>query len=185
MTDQKHSNSDQEAFVQLFTQYERNVRAYVASLLPNWEGVDEVMQASSLVMWRKFDQFDANRPDSSFLSWAFIIARYEVLKYRRKRATDRLVFSEDVFELLATESEKICSGQSAREEALRRCVKKLEPVQQELVNTVYSEGVSIKAAATLAGRTPTGVYKALARVRKNLQRCVRLTVSEEHLRELA
>jgi len=30
-----------------------------------------------------------------------MIARYEVLRYRRKKATSRLVFSDDVYELLA------------------------------------------------------------------------------------
>ena len=51
------------------------------------------MQQTSLVMWRKCDQFKLIRiEDKSYLDWAFMIARYEVLKYRRKWATDRLVF---------------------------------------------------------------------------------------------
>lgn len=79
------SPPDQEQFVRLFAQYEGNVRAFVTSLLPNWEGVDEVMQETSIVLWRKFDEFDPDRPGSKFTDWAFMIARYEVLKYRRKR----------------------------------------------------------------------------------------------------
>ena len=70
------TENHQEDFLRLYTGYERNIRAFVTSLLPNWEGVDEVMQDTSLVMWRKFDQFDPDRPGSKFIYWAFMIARY-------------------------------------------------------------------------------------------------------------
>ncbi|MEM9280451.1 MAG: sigma-70 family RNA polymerase sigma factor [Verrucomicrobiota bacterium] len=173
----------QEDFVRLFSRYEGNVRAFVASLLPHWEGVDEVMQEASLVMWRKFDQFDPERPGSNFIDWAFMIARYEVLNYRRKKATDRLVFSDDVYELLATEAEEIAEGQPARRRALQGCLLKLEAAQQELIRVSYADGISIKEAASVVGRTPTGLYKALARIRHHLHRCIKLTLSEERLRE--
>ena len=175
--------SQQEDFVRLFSRHEGSVRAFVASLLPNWEGVDEVMQEASVVMWRKFDQFDPDREGSSFLNWAFMIARYEVLMYRRKRATDRLVFSEDVFELLAAEANEILEVQPQRREALGKCLGKLEPPQRELVGAVYADGISIKDAAAKVGRTPTGLYKALARIRQSLQRCITLTLSEQKLKE--
>ena len=50
--------TDHEAFLRLFTRFEGNLRAYVASLLPTREGVDDVMQESSVVLWRRFSDFD-------------------------------------------------------------------------------------------------------------------------------
>ncbi|MEM9018841.1 MAG: sigma-70 family RNA polymerase sigma factor [Verrucomicrobiota bacterium] len=179
------SENHQEDFVRLFSRHEGNVRAFVASLLPHWEGVDEVMQEASLVMWRKFDQFDPDRPGSNFIDWAFMIARYEVLRYRRRKATDRLVFSEDVYELLASESEKMASSQPEKQRALQGCLLKLEPAQQELVKVSYSDGISIKDAAEKVGRTPTGLYKALARIRKSLHQCIESSLSRERLGELS
>ena len=41
---ESEKNTDHEAFLRLFTRFEGNLRAFVASLLPTWEGVDEVMQ---------------------------------------------------------------------------------------------------------------------------------------------
>ncbi|MEM0969318.1 MAG: sigma-70 family RNA polymerase sigma factor [Verrucomicrobiota bacterium] len=168
-----------EEFLRLFTQHEANVRAFVSSLLPTWEGVDEVMQETSLVLWRKFDQFDPHRPGSKFIDWAFMVARYEVLRYRRKWATDRLVFSDDVHELLASEAAELAAEHQPEQrlQALRGCVARLEPAQQELVRTAYADGISIKDAASLVGRTPTGLYKALARIRRNLRRCIELSLS--------
>jgi RNA polymerase sigma-70 factor (ECF subfamily) len=89
VTNDTEKNTDHEAFLRLFSRFEGNLRAFVASLIPTWDGVDEVLQESSVVLWRKFDQFDSQGEESSFLDWAFMIARYEVLKYRRRRATDR------------------------------------------------------------------------------------------------
>ena len=168
-----------EAFVRLFSRYEGNVRAFVTSLLPNWEGIDEVMQETSLVMWRKCDQFNYNGKDSSFLDWAFTIARYEVLKFRRRKATDRLVFSEDVYELLSAEAEEVSAEHAAREKALQGCLQKLQPAQKELIQVSYSQGISIKDASARVGRTPTGLYKALARIRKNLHRCILSSIEAE------
>lgn len=170
-----------EQFNRLFYQYERNIRAFVASILPNWEGVDEVMQESSIVLWKKFDQFDDHGDPSSFLGWAFTIARYEVLKFRRKKATDRLVFSEDIFELLLDEAEDVAEIQKDREKALQGCLTKLKDPQRELLRAAYEEGISIKEAAVKVGRSQTGLYKALARIRKNLHDCVQNKLLEEGL----
>ena len=54
----RKSPTDHEAFLRLFTRFEGNLRAYVASLLPTREGVDDVTQESSVVLWRKFADFD-------------------------------------------------------------------------------------------------------------------------------
>ncbi|MEM1297097.1 MAG: sigma-70 family RNA polymerase sigma factor [Verrucomicrobiota bacterium] len=176
MSNEPARPNDQENFLRLFSSHEGNVRAFVTSLLPSWDGVDEVMQEASLVMWRKFDQFDPERPGSKFIDWAFMIARFEVLKYRRMRATDRLVFSEDVFELLATEAEELAAEQSARQRALQGCLPQLEPAQRNLLKAAYADGISIKDAAAKVGRSPTGLYKALARIRQKLHRCIQDTL---------
>lgn len=171
MTDQSQENTTHEAFLRLFTRFEGNLRAFVASLLSTWEGVDEVMQESSVVLWRKFAQFDQSA-ESGFLDWAFMIARYEVLKYRRRRATDRLRFSEDVFELLVTTAESVTATQDERLRLLRECVANLESGQLELVKAVYEDGAAIKGVAERIGRSPTGLYKTLARIRNRLANCV-------------
>lgn len=171
MDENQETPTDHEAFLRLFTRYEGNLRAFVASLLPTWEGVDEVMQESSIVLWRKFAQFDQSA-EAGFLDWAFMIARYEVLKYRRRRATDRLRFSEDVFELLVNTAEGVTVTQDQRLRLLRECVAKLEPAQLELVKAVYDDGAVIKDVAEQIGRSPTGLYKALARIRNRLASCI-------------
>ena len=66
------------------------------------------MQEVSLAAWKKFDQLD---DVEEFPVWACVIARYEILMFRRRHARDRLVFSERVYELLADQSlEQVESG---------------------------------------------------------------------------
>ena len=52
----------------------------------------------------KFEQLD--NPEN-FRKWAFGVARFEVLSYRRDKARDRHVFSEELLLQLAGEAEKI------------------------------------------------------------------------------
>lgn len=172
------SSIDHEAFLRLFTRFEGNLRAFVASLLPTWEGVDDVMQESSVVLWRKFSEFDQSGSDADFRGWAFMIARYEVLKYRRRRATDRVQFSDDVFDLLADEAASVAEQQRERELALKDCVQNLEVRQRRLVEAVYEDGAAIKDVAVRVGRTPSGLYKALARIRDRLAACVRAKLGD-------
>lgn len=169
---------EHEKFVRLFSRYEGNVRAFVASLLPNWQGVDEVMQEASIVMWRKFDQFDTNDPDSSFKAWAFMIARYEVLKYRRKWATDRLVFDEELLEVLSEEAAVMCENQDERIHALRTCIQKLQPNQQKMIKACYEDECSIKDVAKKIGKTQTALYQALSKIRRSLHQCILLSLKE-------
>src|SRR5829696_5133059 len=88
-----------EQFVRLLVEHERHLRSFLHSLLPSRTDVDEVMQETCLTAWRKFDLFAL---DTNFLAWTAAIARFEALKHLRARGRDRLVFSDDVLELIAS-----------------------------------------------------------------------------------
>ena len=85
-----------EIFVRLFVTHEGRLRGFLRTLLSDWDDVDEVMQETSIIAWRKFAQFDVS---TNFMAWAAAIARFEALKHRRKQARDRLVFNDEIFDL--------------------------------------------------------------------------------------
>ena len=86
MDQQSHpSRSDFEA---LFEGHELAFRVYAKVLLPSWDGVDEVMQTASLVMWRKMEELDSVE---GFLPWGKVIVRFTALKYLRSQSRDPLV----------------------------------------------------------------------------------------------
>jgi RNA polymerase sigma-70 factor, ECF subfamily len=164
-----------ERFVQLFARYEPAIRGFVRSLFPATQHADEILQETSLVLWRKFADFEDG---TDFLAWALTIARFEALKFRRKLARDRHVFSP---ELLATLAEEAATEIELRQEerrALEQCIQKLPQKQRDLIRAAYVPGVTIKEVAERVGRSATSLYKVLNRLRLLLLKCIQASIAE-------
>ena len=100
MTPSEHDTHDQ--FLRLYVENEEALRGFVRSLVVTLEDAREVMQGVASVLWRKFDTLDS--PDD-FRRWAFGVARFEALAYRRDRARDRHVFGDELIAVLEPEAE--------------------------------------------------------------------------------
>ena len=162
-------NSSNEQFLRLFLKHEPQLRAFVRACLPRTADVDEVLQEVSLVAWRKFsslENFDY------FPRWLCLIARFEILKCRRKYARDRLVLDEATIELLADEWTEELPLREQQLQALDDCVAKLTPERRQLVLAAYAPNATINAVAKQKGRTDHSLYQLLARIRLELLRCV-------------
>ena len=64
------------------------------------------------ILVAKFAHYEPELTNS--MKWACVIARFESLAYRRKMARDRLVFREDVLELMADEGVEEIDSRRAR-----------------------------------------------------------------------
>lgn len=158
-----------EVFVKLFAHNEAGLRRFVGSFLPSWGDVDEVVQRAAIAMWRKFDQFD---PETHFMKWACVVTRFEALAYRRKAARDRLVFRDDMLELMAEEAAEEFDGRNAEHEALESCLLAMPEKQRKFVMLAYTPGVKITELAEEAGSTAAAFYMRLKRLRGQLMKCV-------------
>ena len=170
-----------EPFVRALTRHERVIRAYIRGAgIVRPEDVDEVMQEVSLVAWRKFDQLENVE---EFPVWACVIARYEILMFRRRHARDRLVLSEKVYELLVDQSlEQVKSGVKAKRlNHLQRCLEKLPHASRELVIAAYHPGSTIDQLANELGKNANTIYQQLWRIRRALERCIDEAIQKETL----
>jgi RNA polymerase sigma-70 factor (ECF subfamily) len=131
--------------------------------------VDEVMQRVSLIAWKKFGQL--NDP-SGFPKWAATIARFELMKFRRERARDRLQFNDTVTEMLMTESIEETEIRDHRIHLLEECLDELPEDRRELLMQRYKSEASTKELAKLIGRTPEALYQMMSRLRMTLLLCV-------------
>lgn len=165
-----------DAFLRLFTSHEPKLRAFVRSCLPRRQDVDEVMQEVSLAAWRKFGDLDDHQ---RFGSWATLIARYEILRYRRSFARDRLVLNESIVATLADEAAADMPLHEQRLAALDTCFDKLPDDRRRLVIAAYTPGVSQKDLASQLRRTEGAFYQLLARIRQELWRCIERAVAKE------
>ena len=175
---QTASNDDEryEAFVRLLVEHEPRVRAFLRGLLPTWHDVEEVTQEASLVAWRKFDDFEGG---TSFGGWLLTIARFEALKYRRRVARSPLVFSDNVWDLLAEEA---CGEgvQQIRRQHLERCLGQLDRLKRELLLNVHSPGVIMREVALQTGKSEQAFYKVIQRLRAVVLACVTKAIAAEN-----
>ena len=167
-----------EEFVALFARHQRRVFAYIGTLLANTADAEEVMQETSIILWRKWNEFDASR---DFVRWANGIAYREVLRYLREKKSPKVQFSEALMARVASEYEQQMVQQDARQEALTRCLAKLSEKERHLVQQRYQNNSSVKQIAGVVGRPAKSIYRSLERIRERLLECVqRVVAAGEH-----
>ena len=164
-----------EEFVQLLLQHEPQVRSFLRGLLPTWDDVDDVLQESGMIAWRKFSEFEQG---TAFGGWFLTIARYEALAHRRRIAKTPLSFSEDVLNILADDAlqEDVAPLNRIRLEA---CLAKLDSQKRKLLIQAHTPVVVMRDLAAESGRSEQAFYKAIQRLRAVIVDCVSKSVAAE------
>lgn len=166
-----------EEFVRLFGLNQGRVFTYIATLLPCKADAEDVLQRTSIVLWRKFDQFD---PSGSFVRWAYGVAYREALKYLKQQSRQRQVFREAVLEKLTQTHMARSDLLEQRRLAMDDCVAKLSPSDRAIIEHYYYQGRTTAAdVAEALGRPTNTILHALVRIRGNLHRCIDDAVSSE------
>lgn len=160
-----------EEFISQFTRHERQIRYYIASLVVNKSDVDDIMQEASSLLWKKYDQYDPERP---FLPWAMRFAYNAVRTYRQKLGTRRKYFSDELIEELVATHEKEMDRLEQERRLLPTAMQKLSERERVLIEHRYSNGGSIQDLATVVGVKPDVLYKRLQRIREKLLRNIQL-----------
>ncbi|SRR6056297_151165 len=171
MSDIPANHSTNEGlFVQLLAKHEPEIRAFIRASLPSSHDVAEVMQNVSLIAWKKFSELES--AESGFVKWACVIARFEIMKFRRGVARDRFVLDEDVIKQLCEEGEAETSLRAEQLVQLGLCLEELPADRRELVIDAYSPRISIKVLAQQRGKKPDALYQLLRRIRRELEACI-------------
>jgi RNA polymerase sigma-70 factor, ECF subfamily len=165
-----------EQFVQLFAKHQRGIQAYLWTLVLNRADCDDLMQETSVSLWRKWSEFD---PQRDFFRWACGIAFIEVLRFRRKTASQRLWFSEELMETLAVEFVDDAERGDMRAAALQACLEKLSERERKIIEARYRAGASAEKLAEELNRPVSTLYKMVARIRNRLYACIEGTITRE------
>ena len=121
-------------FVAQITKSQRQLHAFILSMVWNAAEADDVLQETNLVLWEKVAEFDASRP---FLPWAMRFAQWQAMAWLKRQKRQRLVFDDDLAKLLADEAAADELAFDARRVALASCFQKLRPEQRELIARRY------------------------------------------------
>ncbi len=166
-------------YVQLMTQHQSVLRAFVVSLMPGSPDVGDVLQEANLVLWQKRDQFEEG---SNFRAWAFTIARYEVMHQRDRAKRDgRLIFSDDLINALAEPSEKDSGSDEKQLIALDHCLGKLRKEDREIINHRYTVGKRLENLANHQSKSSGALRTSLFRVRAALKSCIEKKLTEREV----
>ena len=168
----ERGNSEQTdaRFVWELTAAQVPLLAYVRSLLPGDAAARDVAQQANKTIWTKRADF---QPGTNFKAWAFSIARFEVLNYRKRQARDaRLVFSDDLEQTITTELAAAPDEFQERHEALRLCLQKLRGEDRDLLLHRYSQIEPLAGYAARVGRSVGGLKVTLHRLRSALLACI-------------
>ena len=127
--------SSTESLIVLLTEHQERLFRYIFSLVACEADARDILQETSVALYRKFDAYDAARP---FLPWAYRFAYLEVQKHREKTARSPLLFSEDVLDLLAHDRAQMEPELDVRLRLMDWCLAKLTPQDKELVTSRYA-----------------------------------------------
>jgi len=153
------------------------LHAYIHALVRDLDDTDDLLQQTTMVLWRKYAEFDAER---SFLAWALGVARFEVQNFLRSRSRQRLYFSDDLALLLAESQDEIPSDElDHRREVLATCMESLRERDRELLRDCFGSDQRVSETAPRRGRSPRSVHNSLRRIRRALHECVTRAMSRQ------
>lgn len=162
-------------FLALMMPNQRSIRNFIYSIHPEAGDLDDIMQDTAISLWEKFDTYDATR---EFLPWAMRLAYFEVLRFRKKRSRDRLVFSDQLVEVLAGEAPEAPVAEPVRQ-ALDSCLCRLDARARDVIEARYGHGTSITDLAAARNESVHRLYRVLEKVRGILIACVRRQLADE------
>jgi RNA polymerase sigma-70 factor (ECF subfamily) len=170
MENDLHNETDsRKRLMALMTRHQRQIFAYIYTLVPNRYDAEDLLQETSLVICEKFDTF---KDGTDFVAWACQIAYWRIRYSRQKFARSKVVFDQTVVDAVAQTAVTLIEELDDRHEALSKCLRRLPTRDRELVLTRYEPGNGVEEAAHRSGRSLEAAYKALARLRKLLLDCV-------------
>ena len=159
-----------ERFTRLLIEHEPELLRCVLVAVPNRADARDIMQECSVALWRRFAEFNEDRP---FVPWALGFVRIEVRRFLRK-SQRRAQLTERAVELLLQDEASQAGDLGEREQYLHQCLRGLSEDQRGLIDGYYREERSVTDLSRVSGRTVDAVYKMLQRIRLSLQQCIEL-----------
>jgi RNA polymerase sigma-70 factor (ECF subfamily) len=155
-------------FVAQVTRAQRSLYGFITTLLWRPADVEDVLQETNLVLWRKAAEFDTSR---EFMPWALRIAQFQAMAHLKKQRK-RPLYDTDLLDRIAAEAVMESASTGIRRQALAHCLQKLSDKHRQLVSTRYEPGASVKAMAAATGKQPKAVSETLRRIRRTLLDCI-------------
>lgn len=149
---------------------QRDMFNFIFSLIPHKQDAEDILQKTNLILCQKQDQFDPKK--ASFKTWAFKIARYQVLAHKTIHSRSKICFSNELTETLADQAVDH-KASFIKQEALKKCYKKLPEHMREIAELRFKRELSMKEISASIKRPIGSVSATLTRIRSNIMGCIK------------
>lgn len=174
--DSSPSSDLHRPLVPLLMRHERQIFAYIYTLVPHRHDAEYILQETCLTIYDKFHEFTVG---TDFMAWAMRIAWWKVRAARQKFARAKVVFNDEVMEAISHTAVTMVEETSPMQVALSQCLQKLPDRDRRMILTRYEHGSGVERAALVSGRSLQAAYKALMRIKQVLHDCVLNTMTRE------
>lgn len=168
MTEHSH-DPEESSFADLMASHQGRLIGYIRTMIPDSHASKDILQETNMTLLRKSRDF---QPGTNFTAWAFRVAYFEVMAWRRNKGRERLQFSSELVESLAQTGEKIAGNYDSRLDALKTCLEKLPERQRTIVQRHYLNGAAVQEIADEMDCKANAASQLLHRARLNLFQCI-------------
>jgi len=158
-----------EMLVRLLSRHQEELFRYIFALLPHEEDARDVLQETSVALYRKFEEYDPTKP---FLAWAYCFAYLEILKQRERNRRGARLLNRELIERLAREREQHEPILQARLQALEHCLGELAPADRELIRQRYQGKTRSEELVRQSNTSRRTLFRKLDRIRRLLFDCI-------------
>ena len=171
----KSSLDIEVSFEELLKDTQLSLYKFIFSLLPHKQDAEDVLQKTNLILFQKQKSFDAGL--GSFMNWSFSIATFQVMAHKTKSARSKICLSNELTEVLASESIDYDTPQ-IRMNALNKCYNKLPQHMRKIAELRFKRDLSIKEISLCLGIPLGSVSPTLNRIRSNIMGCINTAYEE-------
>ena len=161
---------DDRNFAALLEKERVRLASFVLAVAGDRHAADDLLQATCLELWRIRRTF---RPGTDFGAWSRTVARYQIMRYFRKRHREKVTFSSEAIDRIADAyAAPAATDDEALRGALEQCLDLVPTESRALLRERYNHDCSIRTLAERSGRTEAGIKMALLRLRRQLADCI-------------
>ena len=163
--------------MRLLVSNQNRLYAYILYLVPHKTDADDILQETLIEMWNKFDEY---KEEGAFIAWSIAIARYKVLSFRKKNKNLKVLFSDQLYELVASHYQK-CGDLLEREtEVLKKCMMRLPEKYKHYLLMRYEMNMPFRTIAAQVNITMQAVFKTFVKIHSYLAQCVQSNLHMEN-----
>jgi RNA polymerase sigma-70 factor (ECF subfamily) len=170
--------SQVQLYTQLWTTVQSRVYGLLLALVHDRHAAQDLTQEVAMLLWQKFDTFGPDSEPHNYLNWTLQTARYCAANWRRRHHKRALPLSNETFELLADEAQRLSSTFDDRLDALRECLATLPTEKMQLLRSYYGQERRVAIIAAERGVSVQAIYRAIQRLDRSLLECIHRKLAE-------